>query len=177
MEIKKKKLTQEDVFAREIALRDGAIAVRDDYADRFGELGYELSIEIGQKENELEIVYSEFSDDPAKCYDAGYVSRALFVVRRKKTDSEIETDEQLAAENKAAVEAAETEEDAEQLENDETLRVSEDALKRAVAFTEIMLVRAYRSFWTDWFSIGDGFDDIRADLDEFLGAVEEIKPE
>ena len=95
----------------------------------------------------------------------------MITVRRKKTEEELSRDAQLAEENRKAVEAAETEADAEQLENDETLRISEDALKRAVAFTEVMLVRAYKSFWTEWVSVCDSLSEIENDLAEFFKSL------
>ena len=34
-----------------------------------------------------------------------------------------------------------------------------------------MLVRAYKSFWTEWISLGDDLDQLEADLDEFIEAL------
>ena len=40
--------------------------------------------------------------------------------------------------------------------------------KHAVAFTRVMLVRAYKSFWTEWISLGGDLAQLQADLDEFF---------
>ena len=75
------------------------------------------------------------------------------------------------------IEAAETEEEVEQLENDEKFRVSDAELKRSVAFTEVMLVRAYKSFWTEWVCLGDTTAQLEADLDEFLDVLTQRQEE
>ena len=67
------------------------------------------------------------------------------------------------------------EEEAEQLEHDETLRASDSELKRSVAFTEIMLVRVYKSFWVEYVNIGDDMKELEADLAEFLSVLKEKK--
>ena len=64
-----------------------------------------------------------------------------------------------------------------QLENDETLRISEDALKRSVAFTEVMLVRTYKSFWTEWVSLCDSLEELENDLQEFFAFLTKRKEE
>lgn len=171
MEIKRKKITDEEIFETERGLADKVSALCGQHAGGFESLGYELDLEFGQKEDEAQRNYAEFVLEDGKRYETGYVSRALITVRRKKTEEELSRDEQIAEENRRAIEAAESETEAEQLENDETLRLSEDALKRAVAFTEVMLVRAYKSFWTEWVSICDGLEEVDCDLKEFFQSL------
>lgn len=171
MEIKRKKITAEDIFASEQKLAGEVSALCEKYADAFTAKGHELDLEFGQKEDESERTYSAFVTEENKDFDAGYVSRALITVKRKKTDEEIAADEVAAEENKRSVAEAESESETEQLENDETLRVSESELKRSVAFTEVMLVRTYKSFWTEWVSICDGLDELENDLREFLASL------
>jgi hypothetical protein len=95
----------------------------------------------------------------------------MITVKRLKTEEEKAEALRLESENRAMIEACEDEAEAEQLANDEALRNGEDESKRAVAFTRVMLVRAYKAFWTEWISLGDDLDQLEADLDEFLEAL------
>lgn len=171
MEVKRKKITDEEIFETEKKLSERAKELRERYESDFSALGYELELEFGQKEDEAENNYEELSTEENKQFETGYVSHAVLTVKRKKTEEEIVEEERLAEENRAAFEAAETPEEAEQLENDETLRVSEGELKRSVAFTEIMLVRVYKAFWTEWVSLGESLSEAEADLCEFLDSL------
>ena len=171
MEIKRKKITAEEIFASEQKLAKEVSALCAGYADAFAAVGHELDLEFGQKEDEAENAYSAFSTEENKDFDAGYVSRALITVKRRKTEDEIAADEAAAEENKQNIAEAENEDAAEQLENDETLRVSEGELSRSVAFTEVMLVRTYKSFWTEWVSICDSLGEVEGDLKEFLASL------
>ena len=173
VEIKRKKISDAEILQAERKLADDVSALCAAHTSEFEALGYELDLEFGQKEDEAQTSYSELVTKEDKSYDAGYYSRALITVRRKKTEQELAEDARLAEENRKAVEAAQAPEEAEQLSNDETLRVSEDALKRSVAFTEVMLVRTYKSFWTEWVSICDSLADIESDLSEFLSVLKE----
>lgn len=173
MEIKRKKITDAEIFGTEMELCDKVLSLCEAHAGEFEEIGYGLDVEFGQKEDESQRSYADLVREEGKRYDAGYVSRALVTVRRAKTEDELAQDERIAEENRLAMEAAQDSEQAEQLENDETLRVSEDALRRAVAFTEVMLVRSYKSFWTEWISVCDGLSDMERDLSEFLGSLRE----
>lgn len=177
MEIKRKKTTEDEIFKTEQKLADEISALQVKYENEFETLGYELDLEFGQKEDESQKNYSEFVRDEGKQYDAGYVSRALITVRRKKTEEELANDNRIAEENRKEFEAAENEEQAEQLENDETLRISEDELKRSVAFTEVMLVRTYKSFWTEWVSLCDNLEELENDLQEFFAFLTKRKEE
>jgi hypothetical protein len=90
-----------------------------------------------------------------------------------KTEEEQAESLRLESENRAVIEACEDATEAEQLQNDETLRNSETESKRSVAFTRVMLVRAYKAFWTEWICLGDDLDQLDADLNEFLEALTE----
>ena len=76
-------------------------------------------------------------------------------------------DEAAMAANRALLDAAETEEEVDQIQNEEELRVADDANKRLTAFTEVMLVRTYKSFWVEWVSLGEGTHEPENDLAEF----------
>lgn len=173
MEIKKKKITAQEIFEREQTLMADIRKICEGKDVDFATLNYEIDLNFGQKENENQRLYDVFETESGKKYESGYVSRAMIKIKRKKTAEEIENDERLIAENRAMIAAAETEEEVEQLENDEKLRVSDAELKRSVAFTEVMLVRAYKSFWTEWICIGDGTKQLEEDLQEFYDVLEQ----
>ena len=172
MEIKKKKITLDEVFTKEQELMANIRAVCEQKDLEFAGLDYEIDLEFGQKDNENQHIYDVFETESGKKYESGYVSRAMIKIKRRKTAEELAEDERLIAENRAMIAAAETEEEVEQLENDEKLRVSDAELKRSVAFTEVMLVRAYKSFWTEWICIGDGTKQLEEDLQEFYAVLE-----
>lgn len=44
-----------------------------------------------------------------------------------------------------------------------------------MAFTEIMLVRVYKSFWVEFVNIGDDMRDLENDLAEFLSVLKAKK--
>lgn len=175
MEIKRKKITTEEIFATEQKLAEEVKALCKKYEDAFMAADHELDLELGQKEDESERAYSTFTSEEDKDYDAGYISRALITVKRKKTEEELDADHAIAEENEQNMQQAETEEEIEQLENDETLRFSSEELKRAVAFTEVMLVRTYKSFWVEWVNICDGLQEIEEDLCDFLKTIQAEK--
>ena len=177
MEIKRKKLTNEEIFSFEQKFAKEVSDVCENRNPDFRAIGYELDLEFGQKENEAQSRFSILSKEETKKYESGYVSRALITVKRQKTEAEKEEDLRLQQENLALIESSESDQEAEQLENDETLRRGEDENKRSVAFTRVMLVRAYKSFWTEWISIGDNLEQLEADLQEFLEVLTQKKEE
>jgi hypothetical protein len=71
------------------------------------------------------------------------------------------------AKNAENVFLTESEEEVDQIQSDEELRIADDANKRLTAFTEVMLVRTYKSFWTEWVSLGEGTHELENDLAEF----------
>ena len=168
MEIKRKKISNAEIFDAEQNFAQNVKNVCQEKEQAFLSLGYELDLELGQKDHEMQRQYDEFETEGEKKYEAGYVSRAMIKVKRKKNEDELAEDARLIENNRKMIEEAETEEEAEQLENDEKFRVADAELKRSVAFTEVMLVRAYKSFWTEWVCLGDSTAQLEADLDEFI---------
>ncbi len=167
MEIKRKKIKNEEIFETEEKLASEISAFCAGKKDAFEALGYDLELVFGQKENEAQSSYGTFSLDEAKTFDAGYISHAVVSIKRKKTTEELAADEEALAANRAMLDAAESVEEVDQLQNEEELRVAEDANKRLIAFTEVMLVRTYKSFWTEWVSLGEGTHELEEDLAEF----------
>ena len=168
MEIKRKKITQEEIFATEQKLSQNITQICNLKNSAFLAIGYELDLEFGQKENEHQSQFEIFSQNENKKFDPGYVSRAMITVKRQKTEEEKQADRLQQEENLRLIENCENGQETEQLNNDETLRLAEDEEKRSVAFTRVMLVRSYKSFWTEWVSLGEDLGQLEADLDEFL---------
>ncbi len=167
MEIKRKKITNEVIHETEMKLIREVSDFCDGKKAQFEALGYDLELVIGQKENEALRQYSPFEDDEQKTYEAGYISHAVISIKRKKTAEELAEEEAAIAETLAQLDKAETEEEVDLLQNEEELRVAEDANKRLVAFTEMMIVRTYKSFWTEWVCLGEGTHEVEEDLAEF----------
>ena len=166
MEIKRKKITTEEIYGAEQKFAEQVTLIHQNKKSAFEALGHELVLEFGQKENESQSRFEIFSNEPTKKYEAGYVSRAMITVKRQKTEEELAEDDGLLREIRELMESCEP------IHDDET-RENEDTSKRTVAFTGAMLVRAYKSFWTDWICLGDDLDRLEADLDEFLEAIEQ----
>lgn len=167
MEIKRKKITNEKIFETEQKLATEIMDFCAGKKAQFEELGYDLELVFGQKENEAETRYKEYSADENKPFDPGYISHAVISIKRKKTAEELAADEKAIAANRALLDTAETEEEIDQIQNEEELRMADDANKRLAAFTEVMLVRTYKSFWTEWVSLGEGTHELENDLAEF----------
>ena len=171
MEIKRKKISEAEIFAAEQKFVQEITEICNSKTEAFQNIGFELDLEFGQKENEHQAIVEVFSNDESKKFDPGYISRAMITIKRKKTESEQLEDIARKEENRALIENCDNENDIEQLNNDETLRDAENEEKRSVAFTRVMLVRSYKSFWTEWVSLGEDIDQLESDLDEFLEAL------
>ncbi len=168
MEIKRKKITQEEIFKCEQKFAQSIADVCQYKNEAFHAIGYELELEFGQKENEQQSRFEILSDDENKKFEPGYVSRAMITVKRKQTEEEKAEALRLQSENQTLVGAAEDPSEAEQSQNGEMPVSGEDEDKRSVAFTRVMLVRVYKSFWTEWVNLVDDLDQLQADLDEFF---------
>ena len=172
MEIKRKKITNEEILGKEKDLREKVCEACADKEGNFLSLGYELELEFAQKENEAQRTEQTLEDAEDKSFRAGYVSYARVTVKRKKNEEELERDARLVAENRAMIDAAETEEEAEQLRNEKEAAQAQRELKRSVAFTTMMFVRVYKTFWRETISISENTDEIKADLEEFFEVLE-----
>ncbi len=177
MEIKRKKLTQKEIFNTEQKFAQDITEICNRKNEEFVEIGYELDLEFGQKENEHQANFEIFSRDEDKKFDPGYISRAMITVKRQKTETEKQEEIARREENRALIENCKTEQEIEQINNDETLFDAESEEKRSVAFTRVMLVRSYKSFWTEWVSLGENIDQLEADLDEFLETLRQKQAE
>ena len=159
MEIKRKKITQAEIFKTEQKFVTDITETCQYRNGDFRAIGHELVLEFGQKESEYQRQFDPLSDDAAKKFAPGYVSRAIITVKRQKTEEEKQEEHRLESEICSMLNITENQE--------EEAPVTEDDDKRSVAVTRVMLVRAYKSFWTEWISFGGDLEQLRADLDEF----------
>lgn len=167
MEIKRKKITNEKIYETEQKLIGEITELCNAKRPMFEALGYDLELILGQKENDAQRAYAPYRADESATFDAGYISHALINVKRPKNQEELAEDARAEQANREMLEAAETEEEIQDLEDAETVRIADDNNRRLIAFTELMIARTYKSFWTDWVSLGDGIHEIEEDLEEF----------
>ena len=160
MEIKRKKITQAEIFKTEQKFVTDITDICQYRDGDFRAIGYELVLEFGQKDSEYERQFELLSDDATKKFAPGYVSRAIITVKRQKTEEEKQEELREESEIRDMLNITETEED--------TTATTEEDDKRSVAFTRVMLVRTYKSFWTEWVSLGGDLEQLKADLDEFF---------
>ena len=160
MEIKRRKIAQAEIFKTEQKFVTDITKVCQDKNEDFRAIGYELVLEFGQKDSEYQRQFDKLSDDADKKFESGYVSRAIITVKRQKTEEEKQEELRAESEMRDMLDMTEVTEDA-------PVSAEEDD-KRSVAFTRVMLVRAYKSFWTEWVSLGGDLEQLRADLDEFF---------
>lgn len=169
MEIKRRKIAQAEIFKTEQKFVTDITEICQGRDEDFRAIGYELVLEFGQKDSEYQKQFDDLSDDTAKKFESGYVSRAIITIKRQKTEEEKQEEIRLESEMRDMLNMTETEEEA-------PVRTDEDD-KRSVAFTRVMLVRAYKSFWTEWISIGGDLKQLKADLDEFFEVLSAQKAE
>ena len=112
MEIKRKKITTQEIYAEEQKFAEQVLQIYKDKNAYFQAIGYELDLEFGQKDNEAQSHFEVFSNDATKKFESGYISRAMITVKRLKTEAEREEDQRRIQENQAMIEACETEEEA-----------------------------------------------------------------
>lgn len=171
MEINRKKLSDEIIREKETQTIDDINATTEEYAAKFAELGYELNVDMYYMESEYDRLSHELSDDN-EVYTPGYVSQAKITVRKI---GEAKPDENETAEDDAdgaAVEVADGPDDGADEEDYDKLEaiVEENAekLERSFAYTIVMMLRIYKSFWKEIVEFCDGMEMLRADLDDFL---------
>lgn len=164
MEFSRKKITDEAIYVEEKKLAAEISAITEEYAGKFEELGYVLEKEfirdndsVGLTPEEREEVRKTDVEESAGAYEMGYSSIAKITVKRAKTA------EDLAAE----AEVEEPEEERELRENERTLEKAKREQARSVAFTTMLLVRVYKTFWKETVSISESAEEIRADMEEF----------
>ncbi|MBR6050145.1 MAG: hypothetical protein IKP68_02955 [Clostridia bacterium] len=164
MDISLKKLTVDDVIAKENEILGKIREIKEKYDAVFAELGCEIEADY-VKRGEYDDEFSDIDENPDN-YVVGYFSRANFAVKR------IKTDDALAADFVPA--EGETEEEAEAEREALTAQAERD---RTVAYTEIMIIRIYKSFWTEKVTFCDDLSTLEADFEEFAEKLREKNEE
>ena len=181
MEIARKKITTEEIRAKETEFAAGINELVENNKEAFAKLGYVLETEI-TRENEnlmpedIKVLRATPITEPVD-YSDGYISNVKITVKREKTE-EILAIEEAEAEEEAALEAMKLEtetlpEDAQARKDEISLARSNRELERSVAFTTMFFVRIYKTFWRETVSINDGISEVTADLEEFLSVLTE----
>ncbi len=181
MEISRKKITTEEIHAKETEFANSINALVESNKDAFAALGYVLETEITREnENllpeEIKILRATPITEPTE-YSDGYISSAKITVKREKTEDVLALEE-AEAEEEAALEAMKLEteelpEDAQARKDELALARSKRELERSVAFTTMFFVRVYKTFWRETVSINEGISEVTADLEEFLSVLKE----
>lgn len=171
METKLSKMAKEEIFEREAALRDKIKDLCGEYDAKFRELGYGVLCEFERCTEDTD--YAPDSLEAPAEYSCGYNCRVCVIVKRPKTAEEKEADEEKAREMSDV---------AEKIGEGESCTMDEireepafDADSKAVAITQLMLTRIYKSFWIDKLIICDDISALSEDLDEFLVRISEEK--
>jgi hypothetical protein len=168
MEISRKKITDSEIHAAEAELCAKVNGVMADFSEKFDTLGYELDAEFSRDNENLDdeereaLRATELTD--ACEYSFGYASGVKITVKRKKSE-EAQEAEQTAEEL--------SEEEAELAENERLAEEVNREVSRNVAFTSMYFVHIYKAFWRESVSISENANDIRNDLEEFLGVLAE----
>lgn len=168
METRLSKITREEIFDKETALRGMIEAICEKYDDKFRACGHSISCAFERCTEETDYKTDDISA-PAE-YAFGYNCRASIVVKRPKTA------EEKAEDDERSIEIA----NAQKLDEQDTCTMSEirddaafDADNKAVAITQIMLTRIYKAFWIDKVIICDDTSPLSDDLEEFLSRISE----
>lgn len=158
MEIARKQIQDADLLSKENEIISALKSIKEEYDDIFDKLGCEIEAEYVNK-GEYDDDYSAIADDERK-YAKGYVSRAKFTIKKKLQNGE-------TVEDLGEIDAAN--------DTDEELErksiAAQRELDRTVAYTGMMMVRIYKTFWSERVSIGEELDTIKADLDEFAEKI------
>ena len=169
MEISRKKITDEAIYAEEKRLAA-------EFSGKFEELGYVLEKEfirdndsVGLTPEEREEARSSNLTESAGVYEMGYSSLAKITLKRAKTAEDIAAEEAEEAEKES--DESLPPEERELRANERTLEKAKREQARSVAFTTMLLARVYKTFWRETVSISESTDEIRADMEEFYNVL------
>lgn len=161
MDISRKKLTTEQIVAKEAEILEKIKEIKEKYDAVFAELGCEVEADYGCM-GEYDDEFSDIDGTPER-YVPGYFSRANFAVKRIKTDG-------VPADADFVPDAGETEEE---VEAERDALEAQEERDRTVAYTEIMIIRIYKSFWTEKVTFCDDVSPLDADFNEFAEKLRE----
>ncbi|MBQ8862109.1 MAG: hypothetical protein IJ021_05160 [Clostridia bacterium] len=176
MEISRKKITDEAIYAEEKRLAAEIDTIVAEFSGKFEELGYILEKEfirdndsVGLTPEEREEARSSNLTESAGVYEMGYSSLAKITLKRAKTAEDIAAEEAEEAEKES--DESLPPEERELRANERTLEKAKREQARSVAFTTMLLARVYKTFWRETVSISENTDEIRADMEEFYNVL------
>ena len=176
MEISRKKITDEAIYAEEKRLAAEIDTIVAEFSGKFEELGYILEKEfirdndsVGLTPEEREEARSSNLTESAGIYEMGYSSLAKITLKRAKTAEDIAAEEAEEAEKES--DESLPPEERELRANERTLEKAKREQARSVAFTTMLLARVYKTFWRETVSISENTDEIRADMEEFYNVL------
>lgn len=176
MEISRKKITDEAIYAEEKRLAAEIDTIVAEFSGKFEELGYVLEKEfirdndsVGLTPEEREEARSSNLTESAGVYEMGYSSLAKITLKRAKTAEDIAAEEAEEAEKESDENLPP--EERELRANERTLEKAKREQARSVAFTTMLLARVYKTFWRETVSISESTDEIRADMEEFYNVL------
>ena len=176
MEISRKKITDEAIYAEEKRLAAEIDTIVAEFSGKFEELGYVLEKEfirdndsVGLTPEEREEARSSNLTESAGVYEMGYSSLAKITLKRAKTAEDIAAEEAEEAEKES--DESLPPEERELRANERTLEKAKREQARSVAFTTMLLARVYKTFWRETVSISESTDEIRADMEEFYNVL------
>jgi len=161
MDISRKNLTTEQIIEKEAEIIEKIKEIKEKYDAVFAELGCEIEADYGCM-GEYDDEFSDIDGNEER-YVPGYFSRANFAVKRIKTD-DAPADADFTPDEGESEEEVEAEREA--LE-------AQDERDRTVAYTEIMIIRIYKSFWTEKVTFCDDVSALEADFEEFAEKLRE----
>ena len=80
MEIKRKKITTQEIYAEEQKFAEQVLQIYKDKNADFQTIGYELDLEFGQKDNEAQAHFEVFSNDETKKFESALRSSGREVI-------------------------------------------------------------------------------------------------
>lgn len=151
--VERKSMTLEQIIDTEKEIIAKIEEIKNAYTDKFAELGYEISATYTQK-NDCEGMFTDISDDPDN-YVNGYSSVAKIYIKNPKTEDDTVVPE-----------------DGEEIDEDYANAIeAEKEQERIVAYTELMIIRIYKVFWSEKLSMCNDYEEMTADLDEFYNEL------
>lgn len=161
MDVSRKNFTTEQLIEKEKEIIEQIKEIKEKYDGVFAGLGCEIEAEY-VKRGEYDDEFSDIDFAPEN-YVNGYVSRANFVIKKIKTDDSAPDADYVPEEGETTEETAAARQ----------ALVAQDELERTVAYTEIMIMRIYKSFWVEKVTLCEKVSPIDDDLSEFAEKLKE----
>lgn len=167
MEYKRKTLSNDDIQNLEKQKIEQIDSIVEVYKEKFASLNLDLVNKYvymsSQDDN-----YKDLDLEKERNYSSEYICQARITIEKHK-----ETKEESSEENQEQIESTEetleqeVEESSEEIRGDESFEETKAKPDDALAFTDVMVLRVYKSFFTEFVSLLDDFEQLKLDLEEF----------